>query len=40
MDLCKAFPVSAIGDITSTELPKDIIEVSDTFSFPFMPAAT
>jgi len=36
--MAKAFPVSAIGDITSTELPKDIIEVSDTFSFPFMPA--
>lgn len=33
--MAKAFPVSSIGDITSAELPKEIVEVSDSFSFAF-----
>ena len=33
--MARAFPVCHIGDIRHISLPEDIMEVSDTFSFPF-----
>lgn len=36
--MSKAFPISGISDIANTLLPKDIVEVSDSFGFAFQPA--
>lgn len=36
--MAKSFPVTAADTMASTELPQDIIEVSDNFSFPFLNA--
>ncbi len=33
--MAKAFPITEMDKITETEISKDIIEVSDSFSFPF-----
>lgn len=36
--MAKSFPITTINENASTKLFKDIVEVSDTFSFPFMNA--
>ena len=33
--MVEAFPITESGNITSTTLPKDVVEVSDTFAFAF-----
>ena len=33
--MAKAFPVIATGNMNKTDLPNDVVEVSDTFAFPF-----
>lgn len=36
--MARSFPVSEIGKISTVQLPKDIVEVSDSFGFDFRPA--
>lgn len=36
--MAKAFPVNKIGDVASTTIPSDIVEVSDDFAFAFKAA--
>ena len=36
--MAKAFPITENVSLTSTQLPQELVEVSDTFSFPFKAA--